>query len=99
MCQKLRQKDKMGINGKFNENKTRMNSFLLQFEEENVQKGWKKGSRCWFVILERERESCFSLAFSPFGPSVRFGPRSKAVLRGEGYAWTPIWWSSDNSKR
>ena len=25
----------MGINGKFNENKTRMNSFLLQFEEEN----------------------------------------------------------------
>ena len=35
----------MGINGKFNENKTRMNSFLLQFEEENVQKGLKNGSR------------------------------------------------------
>ena len=41
MCQKLRQNDKMGINGKFNEDKTRMNSFLLQFEEETVQKGWK----------------------------------------------------------
>ena len=36
-CQKSRQKDKMGIIGKFNENKTRMNSFLLQIEEENMQ--------------------------------------------------------------
>ena len=36
-CQKSRQKDKMGIIGKFNENKTRMNSFLLEIEEENVQ--------------------------------------------------------------
>ena len=61
MCKKLRQKDKIGINGKFNENKTRMNSFLLQFEEENVQKGWKNSSRCWFVILERERERATSL--------------------------------------
>ena len=36
-CQKSRQNDNMGIIGKFNENKTRMNSFLLQIEEENVQ--------------------------------------------------------------
>ena len=43
--------------------------------------------------------SSFSLDFWPFGPSVLDGARSKAVLRGEGYAWTPIWWSSDNSKR
>ena len=41
MCQKSLKKDKMGINGKFNEDKTRMNSFLLQIEEENMQKGWK----------------------------------------------------------
>ena len=27
------------------------------------------------------------------------GVRSKAVLPGEGYAWAPIWWGSDNSKR
>ena len=47
-------------------------SFLLQFIEENVQ--------------FRERESYFSLDFPSFGPSVRFGPRSKAVLRGKGYA-------------
>ena len=47
----------------------------------------------------RERRSDFSLDFSVFGPSVRFGRKSKAVLCGEGYAWTPIWWSSDNSKR
>ena len=47
----------------------------------------------------RERESSFSLDFRPFGPSVRSGPRSKAVLQSEGYVWTPIRWSSDNSKR
>ena len=46
----------------------------------------------------RERVCDFSLDFPEFGPSVRFEPRSKAVLRGEGYAWTPILWSSDNSK-
>ena len=46
----------------------------------------------------RERRSSFSLDLLSFGPSIRFGPRSKTVLRGEGYAWTPIWWSSENSK-
>ena len=39
----------------------------------------------------RERRNDFSLDFSAFGQSVRFRPRSKAVLRSEGYAWTPIW--------
>ena len=41
----------------------------------------------------------FSLYLRPFGQSVLNGARSKVVLRGEGYVWTPIWWSSDNSKR
>ena len=50
------------------------------------------GRRLEIQILERE--SAFFLDFPPFGPSVRFGPRSKAVLRGEGYAWTSLWWSS-----
>ena len=50
-------------------------------------------------MFERERESYFSLDFPSFGLSVRFGTRSKVVLRGEGHAWTPIWWSSENSKR
>ena len=52
-----------------------------------------------FEILERERERANSLDFPLFGPSVRFGPRSKAVLHGEGYAWTPILGSFENSKR
>ena len=34
----------------------------------------------------RERMSDFSLDFLAFGPSVRFGPRSKVVLRCESYA-------------
>ena len=59
----------------------------------------KIGRRLEIQILERERESGFSLYFPSFGLSVLDGARSKAVLHGEGYAWTPIWWSSDNSKR
>ena len=34
--------------------------------------------------------SSFSLDFKPFGSSVLDGARSKAILRGEGYTWTPI---------
>ena len=49
-------------------------------------------------LFFRERESSLSLDFRPFGPSILDGARSKVDLRGEGYAWTPIWWSSDNSK-
>ena len=66
------------------------------------RKGQWLDLRCrgWiFIFLERERESSFSLDFRPFGPSVLDGARSKVVLRGEGYVWTLIWWSSDNSKR
>ena len=37
----------------------------------------------WFCVLERERESSFSLGFRPIGPSVFDGARRKVVLRGE----------------
>ena len=47
----------------------------------------------------RERKGDFSLYFPAFGPSVLVGVRSKVVLRGKGYAWAPILWSFDNSKR
>ena len=70
----------MGINEKLNEYKKRNgNSFLLQ-------NGEKTCCRLLDPILERERESYFSLDFPSFEPSVRFGPRSKVVLRGKGYA-------------
>ena len=61
-----------------------MNSFLLQFEEENVQEETKLAVSEVFEVLERK--SSFSLYFPLLGPSVLFKPRSKAVLRGEGYA-------------
>ena len=51
------------------------------------------------IERERERESPFSLDFRSFRPSVLDGARSKVDLHGEGYVWTLIWWSSDNSKR
>ena len=47
----------------------------------------------------RERMCSFSLGFRPIGPSIFDGAKSKVVIRGEGYAWAPIWFSSDNSKR
>ena len=55
--------------------------------------------RFWIFFFFLERESSFSLGFRPIGLSIFDGARSKAVLRGEGYTWAPIWWSSDNSKR
>ena len=63
----------------------KMYSFLLQIEEENVQ-GLEIGSEGLFEILERERESAFSLDFPPFGSPVLDGARSIVVLRDEGYA-------------
>ena len=58
---------------------------------------WKKCSEGENQFSERMYN--FSLDFSAFGPSVLVGPRSKVDLRYKGYAWTPILWSSDNSKR
>ena len=67
---------------------------IVFFSMENTKNGqWAE------IQFFRERECDFSLDFPTLGPSVRFGPRNKVVLRGEGYTWTPIWWSSDNSKR
>ena len=36
------------------------------------------------------RECNFSLGLRAIGLSKSFGPRRKAALRGEAYAWTPI---------
>ena len=59
----------------------------------------KNGAVSWdFVILEREGAPSL-LICRRSGPSVLDGVRSKVDLCGEGYAWIPIWWSSDNSKR
>ena len=67
---------------------------LLHFET----KTGRRCSRLDFVIF-RERMSSFSLDLWPFEPSVLDGAKRKFDLRGEGYVWIPIWWSSDNSKR
>ena len=69
-------KDKMGILQKFKWIRQKSNSHLLHFEYQNRQ--GVAG------LVFRERESSFSLDFPSFGSSVRFGPRSKVVLRGEG---------------
>ena len=93
-CQKSRKWTHWKLLEKNNENKTKLEIVVFSIFES------KMGKTCSGLRFEvLERESVFSLDFSSFGPSVRFGLRSKVVLRGEGYAWTPIWWSSDNSKR
>ena len=47
------------------------------------------------VLKSRERKRTFSLGFRSIGPSDFFGPRSKVVLRSEGYAWAPVSGSFD----
>ena len=47
----------------------------------------------------REKKSNFSLDFPVFESSDLVGLRSKVVLRYKGYAWTPVLWSFDNSKK
>ena len=63
-----------------------------------MQNEEKMGSKLGFLSF-REGESSFSLDLRLFGLSVLNGARSKVNLRGESYAWTPIWRSFDNSKR
>ena len=76
-----------------------MNSFHLLQKDQKTAVCWRGDAVAGFLIfLEREKENTFSLRFWPIGPSVLDGARSKVALRGEGYAWAQIWWSSDNSK-
>ena len=46
-------------------------------------------------LFSSERVSDFSLRSRAIGPSNFFGPRSKAVLRSEGFAWVPVSGSFD----
>ena len=57
----------------------------------------KKGQWLDFLIF-RERKHAFSLGLRPIRPLVFDRARSKVALRGEGYAWALIWWSSNNSR-
>ena len=41
MCQKLRQNDKTGINGKFNENKARMTVFFFNLKKKTCRRAGK----------------------------------------------------------
>ena len=43
----------------------------------------------------RVRVTDFSLGFWAIRPSEFFGPRSKAVLCSERFAWVPVSWSFD----
>ena len=52
-------------------------------KEKNVQEGAEMDNGLGF-LKSRERKCAFSLDFQPFRPSILYGARSKAVLRGEG---------------
>ena len=99
-CQKSRRRDMIEIYGIVNDNKTKDEQCSSSSKRpKNGQ--WLDGKRCsgWVLEIFRERESTFSLDFRPIIPLVLDEARSKVALRGEGYAWALIWWSSDNSKR
>ena len=50
----------------------------------------------FFIFLERERESTFSLDFWLIRLSDFDGARREAALRGEDYPWTPVLGVFDN---
>ena len=49
----------------------------------------EKGDAVSLKFIFSERESSFSLEIRTIRPSAVFGTRSKAALRGEGFAWIP----------
>ena len=53
-----------------------------------------RNKKKWDAVAElfgfRERTSDFSLNFRQIRPSKYFGPKRKAALHGEAYAWTPV---------
>ena len=98
-CQKSRRRDMIGIYGIVNDNKTKDEQCSSSSKRPKMASGWTGRDAVAGFLRFLERESIFSLDFLPIGPLVLDGARSKVVLRGEGYMWTLIWWSSDNSKR
>ena len=65
-----------------------MSSLLFKRPKDAVAKRRKRAA----VKMEffRVRGCNFSLGLREIGPSKSFGPRRKAALRGEAYAWTPV---------
>ena len=90
--------DTLGIYKIVNEEKTKMNMFIF-FKRD--PKTCRRGLFMQWLdfLVFRERRCAFSLGFWSIGPLVFDGARRKVALCGEDYAWVPIWWSSDNSKR
>ena len=98
-CTKCQKSRKKGTYMELMESLMRIRQNLKSYFLQN----WRINGQWTFSRLvfhfQRERESFFSLDFWPFRLSILDRERSKVDLRGEGYTWTPIWWSSDNSKR
>ena len=68
--------------------------FFLQTRNQNMKRG-KRGCKELGFDICSERVSDFSLRSRAIGPLDFFGPRSKAVLHSEGFAWVPILGSFD----
>ena len=49
----------------------------------------ERGDAVSLKFVFSERESSFSLEIRTIRPSAVFGTRSKAALRGKGFAWVP----------
>ena len=91
-------RDMIGIFELLIRKRQKMNSVHLLQRGKNGQNAGLFMQWLDFMVFG-ERESTFSLGFRPIGSSVFDGARKKVTLRGEDYAWAPIWWSSENSKR
>ena len=63
---------------------------LVFFKTKEAKRGKEAGDLQWAAEIDfRERTSSFSLKYWAIRPSAVFGTRTKAALRGEGFAWVP----------
>ena len=61
---------------------------LIFSNSKEVKTGWNRGGAAETEMeVLRERRTSFSLEILAIRPSVVFGTRTKAALRGEGFAW------------
>ena len=81
---------------KWEKDKTLNSVVSHQFKEEKNVKGRSSSWGETEMEVLRERRTSFSLKYCAIRPSVVFGTRMKAALRGETYAWAPNLRSFDN---
>ena len=79
--------------------KTSNSDHLLSSKSKRKRVGEKGNLQSLGFLFSSERVSDFSLKSWAIGPSDSFEPRSKAILRSEGFVWVPVLGSFDKLRK